>query len=169
MFHGQPRKLLLQANRNGMFYVLDRTNGKLSQRTPFVRQTWNTGFDENGRPKAGARLGFAARGQHRRVSVAGRRHQFSSALLQSRHRLGLRRDAESGQRFVRSPQEFEPGRQYQGGRGQGLGEPVTASIKAIDPETGATKWEYKISRGSLAAGVLATAGGLVFAATGEGT
>ena len=55
-----------------------------------------------------------------------------------------------------------------GGRGAGLGEPTAASIKAIDPETGETKWEYKISRGSLAAGVLATAGDVVFAATGEG-
>jgi alcohol dehydrogenase (cytochrome c) len=47
-------------------------------------------------------------------------------------------------------------------------EPVAAGIKAIHPETGATKCEYKISRGSLAAGVLATAGNVVFAATGEG-
>jgi alcohol dehydrogenase (cytochrome c) len=39
---------------------------------------------------------------------------------------------------------------------------------ALAPETGATKWEYKIARSSLAAGVLATAGGVVFAATGEG-
>jgi PQQ-dependent dehydrogenase (methanol/ethanol family) len=51
MFHGQPRKLLLHADRNGMFYVLDRGSGKFLAGTPFVRQTWNTGFDENGRPK----------------------------------------------------------------------------------------------------------------------
>ena len=47
---GQPRKLLLHADRNGMFYVLDRTNGKFLWAKPFVRQTWNLGFDKNGRP-----------------------------------------------------------------------------------------------------------------------
>ena len=76
--------------------------------------------------------------------------------------------SESGQRFTRTPEQFQEGRQYRGGRGAGLGEPGTAAIKAIDPETGEIKWEYKIGRGSLAAGVLATAGNVVFVATGEG-
>ena len=48
---GQPRKLLMQANRNGFFYVIDRTNGKLLLAKPFVNLvTWAKGFDENGRP-----------------------------------------------------------------------------------------------------------------------
>ncbi len=51
VFQGQPRKLLLHADRNGMFYALDRTDGKLLLGKAFVRQTWNTGFDANGRPK----------------------------------------------------------------------------------------------------------------------
>jgi len=51
VFQGQPRKLLLHADRNGMFYVLDRTDGKFLLGKAFVRQTWNTGFDANGRPK----------------------------------------------------------------------------------------------------------------------
>src|SRR5437667_5986229 len=50
IWHGQNRKLLLQANRNGMFYVLDRTNGKFLSGTPFLYQNWNKGFDSNGRP-----------------------------------------------------------------------------------------------------------------------
>ncbi len=77
--------------------------------------------------------------------------------------------SDSGQRFTRTPQEFEEGRQYQGGRGAGLGEPVAAGIKAIDPETGETKWEYKISRG-LAGGCMGCwrrRANVVFAATGE--
>ena len=51
VWKGQPKKLLLQANRNGMFYALDRTNGTFLMGKPFVKQTWNSGFDENGRPK----------------------------------------------------------------------------------------------------------------------
>ena len=50
MYHGQQRKLLLQANRNGVFYVLDRTNGKFLAAKPFVRATWVKSWDEKGRP-----------------------------------------------------------------------------------------------------------------------
>ena len=52
IYAGQPRKLLLQANRNGFFYVLDRTNGKLLLARQFAkRQTWTQGIDpQSGRP-----------------------------------------------------------------------------------------------------------------------
>ena len=51
VWRGQKRKLLLHADRNGHFYVLDRTNGAFLSGTPFIHQTWNKGFDEKGRPK----------------------------------------------------------------------------------------------------------------------
>jgi alcohol dehydrogenase (cytochrome c) len=47
---GQRRKVMLWANRNGMFYVLDRTTGQFLFGKPFVKQTWNVGLDESGRP-----------------------------------------------------------------------------------------------------------------------
>src|SRR5205814_3766360 len=48
---GQPRKLLLHANRNGFFYVFDRTDGKLLLAKPFVRKlTWASGVGPDGRP-----------------------------------------------------------------------------------------------------------------------
>ena len=51
-FQGTPRKLLLQANRNGFFYVLDRTNGKMLLGRPFVQKlTWASGIDADGRPQ----------------------------------------------------------------------------------------------------------------------
>ena len=51
VWNGQPRKLLLHANRNGFFYVLDRTNGKMLLAKPFVKKlTWASGIDANGRP-----------------------------------------------------------------------------------------------------------------------
>ncbi len=51
-FLGQPRKVLAWPNRNGFFYVIDRTNGKFLSAKAFVKQTWNDGFDfeKNGRP-----------------------------------------------------------------------------------------------------------------------
>ena len=51
-FQGQNRKLLLQANRNGFFYVLDRTNGKVLLARPFVNKlTWASGIGADGRPQ----------------------------------------------------------------------------------------------------------------------
>lgn len=49
-FAGQPRKLLLHADRNGFFYVLDRTNGKVLLAKAFLRQTWTQGIGADGRP-----------------------------------------------------------------------------------------------------------------------
>jgi PQQ-dependent dehydrogenase (methanol/ethanol family) len=167
-FHGQPRKLLLQADRNGMFYVLDRTTGAFLQGSPFVRMTWNTGFDANGRPKVVPGWDSRPEGSIAVYPSLGGGTNFQAPSYSPATGWVYVETSDSGQRFTRTPQEFEEGRQYQGGRGAGLGEPVAAGIKAIDPETGATMWEYKISRGSLAAGVLATAGNVVFAATGEG-
>lgn len=52
VFHGRPRKLLLQANRNGFFYVLDRTDGKVLLAKPFVQKlTWASGIGADGRPQ----------------------------------------------------------------------------------------------------------------------
>ena len=169
MFQGQQRKLLLQADRNGMFYVLDRTNGKFLAGTPFVRQSWNTGFDQNGRPTVVPGWDSSPAGSIPIYPSLGGGTNWQAPSYSPDTGWMYVEAQESGQRFVRSPQSFEQGKQYQGGRGQGLNEPSTASIKAIDPATGATKWEYKITRGSLAAGVLATSGGLVFAATAEGS
>ncbi len=49
-WHGEPRKVMLWANRNGFFYVLDRVTGKFLMGKAFVKVTWATGLDENGRP-----------------------------------------------------------------------------------------------------------------------
>ena len=49
-FNGQPRKMLLQASRNGYFFVLDRTNGKSLLTKPFAAVNWSKGIDEQGRP-----------------------------------------------------------------------------------------------------------------------
>jgi alcohol dehydrogenase (cytochrome c) len=49
-FHGRPRKMLLQASRNGYFFVLDRTNGESLLTTPFGPVNWASGVDKQGRP-----------------------------------------------------------------------------------------------------------------------
>ena len=47
---GSTAKVMMWANRNGFFYVLDRTNGKFLFGTPFVKVNWASGLDDNGRP-----------------------------------------------------------------------------------------------------------------------
>ena len=49
-WRGTPAKLLMLANRNGFFYVLDRTSGRFLLGSPFVKQNWASGLDEKGRP-----------------------------------------------------------------------------------------------------------------------
>src|SRR6202047_2999506 len=49
-YQGRPRKVMLWANRNGMFYVLDRTNGQFLLGKPFVKVNWATGFEWKGPP-----------------------------------------------------------------------------------------------------------------------
>ena len=49
-WNGKPRKVMLWANRNGFFYVLDRQTGKFLLGKPFTKVTWATGFDKDGRP-----------------------------------------------------------------------------------------------------------------------
>ena len=53
-FNGQPRKLLMQASRNGYFFVLDRTNGKNLLTAPFATVNWAKGIDTDGTPHSGS-------------------------------------------------------------------------------------------------------------------
>jgi alcohol dehydrogenase (cytochrome c) len=84
--------------------------------------------------------------------------------------------SENGQQYASAPVTYEPGRQYigraqrGGATGPGPNDPPPSSgIKAIDPENGKTIWDFKTNQGSLSNGVLATAGGVLFAATREGS
>ncbi|MFN0120295.1 MAG: pyrroloquinoline quinone-dependent dehydrogenase, partial [Blastocatellia bacterium] len=167
LWNGQPRKLLIQANRNGFFYVLDRTNGKLLLGKPYVKQTWNVGFEENGRPKIAPNSGATPDGNPVYPSLVGGTNWQAPSYDAASGLLYLM-FSESGNRYVRADTPYEPGKGYWGGRTLPTGEPALAGIRAIDITTGEARWEYRISQGSLAAGVMATAGGVVFSGTREG-
>jgi len=174
MWHGENRKLLLHADRNGMFYVLDRTNGKFLSGTPFVYQNWNRGFEENGRPiqipgsNSTPEPAFVVY-----PSVGGATNFQAPSYSPMTGRFYLEY-AESGALYASAPAPFEPGRQYIGRARVGNptpnpGDPSpSAGIKALDPETGKTVWDFKLFQGSLQNGVMATAGGVLFAASREG-
>jgi alcohol dehydrogenase (cytochrome c) len=166
MLQGQARKLLLHADRNGMFYVLNRTDGKLLLGKPFVRQTWNTGFDANGRPKIVPGSESQPEGSIPVFPDSATNYGAPSYSPDTGWLYVTTSDA--GSRYFRTPSEYEAGKGYYSGRVVPLDEPATAAIKALDPEAGDVKWQYPLSR-AIISGVLATAGGVVFAASAEGS
>jgi alcohol dehydrogenase (cytochrome c) len=166
-FRGEARKLLLHADRNGHFYVLDRTNGTFLAATPFTTQTWSTGFDAGGRPIAAAGSQASAAGSVIAPSIGGATN-FQAPSYSPATGLFYLAFQDGGQRYFTDAQPYEAGRQYPGGRGGSSGQPRTFGVKAIDPEDGHTVWSFPLSQGSLTAGVLATAGGVVFASSREG-
>jgi alcohol dehydrogenase (cytochrome c) len=174
VWHGQARHLLMHADRNGMFYVLDRTNGKFLAATPFVYQNWNTGFDASGRPRIVPGSNSSVEGSFFVYPTVGGGTNFQAPSYSPLTGLFYLAYSENGQRYVSQPAAFEQGRQYIG-RGQAgaasprAGEPPPSSgIKAIDPETGETRWAVAIAQGSLQNGVLATAGNVLFASIRDG-
>ena len=120
-WQGKPRKLMLWANRNGFFYVLDRVTGKFLMGKPFVKQTWSDGIDDERPPDQEPRVLAQADGRHRRVPRNAGRHQLVSAVLQPAHGTVLRADL--GQLLVALGEV--PGRRV--GRGQAIHGIHTAS------------------------------------------
>ncbi len=84
-FRGAPMKALLWANRNGIYYVLDRTNGKFLSGTPMGKVNWMSGFDANGRPSADAAAAWCAD-----LSGASGHYELVFAIVQSAHRSDVR-------------------------------------------------------------------------------
>ena len=169
MWHGQMRKLLLQANRNGAFYVLDRTNGKFLNATPYVRASWVKSWDKDGRPiLAEGNRSTPEGAEVFPALIGGSNFQAPSYSPLTGWMYVAYND--SANNFRSAAQLYEPGKGFWGGQaGAGSPDPDEArGVMAIDPETGAIKWNFKVTELSLAAGVLATGGGVVFAASKEG-
>ena len=166
-YRGQHRKLLMHADRNGHFYVLDRTNGTFLSGTPFIRQTWNQGFDVNGRPTPSPDSQASPTGAVIAPTIGGATN-FQAPSYSPDTGWFYLAYSDSSQRYFSQPETYEAGQQYRGGRGAPSGAHATAGIKALDPEDGKTVWDFRLYQGSLTSGVLATSGGLVFAASRDG-
>ncbi|MCM3879813.1 MAG: PQQ-dependent dehydrogenase, methanol/ethanol family [Vicinamibacterales bacterium] len=176
VWRGQNRKLLLHADRNGHFYVLDRVTGAFLSGTPHVYQNWNKGFDEKGRPQAVPGSNSSTNGSFLVYPTVGGATNFQAPSYSPQTGWFYMAFSEGGQQYVSAPQTMERGRQYLG-RGRGAGpapargpnEPApNAGIRAIDPENGKAVWSFPIFQGSNTNGVLATGGNVVFASIRDG-
>ena len=161
---GKPRKLLVQASRNGFFYVLDRTDGELLSATPFVKQlTWAKGIGTDGRPILAPGQVPTREGTRICPSSHGAANWYSVAFDPSTGMYYVQ-TLENCNMFVKSPSIWAPGRNYMGGSTrQADGAPNQKILRAIDVRTGKIAWELpQPGPGESRGGTLATAGGLVF-------
>jgi alcohol dehydrogenase (cytochrome c) len=182
-WQGRPRKVMLWANRNGFFYVLDRVTGQFLLGKAFVKQNWNDGFDRNGRPIKAARAKPSPEGTLIEPGTQGGTNWYSPSFSP---RTGLfyvsvwdnysaiSRQAEvapwaAGKKYT--------GRAPSGGGGGGGGFRAAVpfrteaegygAVRAIDPKTGDKKWEFKMVDYT-ESGVLTTASDLLFSGGREG-
>ena len=164
------RKLLLQANRNGFFYVLDRVTGKVSLAEPFVKKlTWASGIGADGRPVLLPGNEPTAEGQRTCPSVAGAANWTSTAFSPKTGWYYFFAH-ESCTIYSKNDEWWEAGKSfYGGGTRRAAGDGGAKFLKAVDIRTGKAAWEIPdIGGGILGSGLMVTAGGLVFYGDGRG-
>jgi alcohol dehydrogenase (cytochrome c) len=166
-WEGRPRKLLVQANRNGFLYVLDRTNGKFLQATAFGKVTWAKSIGADGRPVLNPEITLGEKGQRVCPGALGLTNWYSPSFNPVSKLLYVATSDECDI-FTSSPQTYRVGHDFLGS--VYVPDPVvrpTGALKALDPVTGATKWEFKYFSNPNG-GVLSTAGRVVFAGESDG-
>jgi alcohol dehydrogenase (cytochrome c) len=172
MFDGRTRKLLVQADRNGFYYVLDRTNGKFLRGTPFVRElNWASGLTKDGRPIRVPGVEASVQGTKVCPSVDGATNWMSPAYSPETGYFYLEA-VEGCQLQLKAAQTFRPGGfPYDAtGTEDVPGAPLQTYVRALDLTTGKLHWEYKlIGAREYGAGVISTAGRLLFAGSPQGS
>ena len=181
--HTRPRKVMLWANRNGLFYALDRTTGEFLKGTPFVEVTWMNGFDEKGRPMRVPGKVATPEGTLIFPGNHGGTNWNNPAFSPRTGLFYVGAWAGYSSVFKKEDDEYTEGRRYVGG-GQrsaivaGAAAPVSptntrkesegyGTIRALDAITGERKWEFKMPEVT-DAGILTTASDLLFSGGREG-
>jgi alcohol dehydrogenase (cytochrome c) len=162
------KKLIAQADRNGYFYVIDRTSGKLISATPYGKTTWSDSKDAEGRPVA-----------NKSASPTLEGHTVCPGALGTTNFMAPTYDPQSGLFYVTArdqcdifstaAQPYEAGHAFYGSAYFPSEEarPYLGFLKAVDPATGETKMKFQHTSPTWS-GVLSTAGGLVFSGDAEG-
>jgi PQQ-dependent dehydrogenase (methanol/ethanol family) len=155
-WRGKPRKLLLSAQRSGIFYVLDRNSGEFLLAKPFVKKmTWASGFEKDGTPILAADSTPTVDGTKTCPAVRGATNWYAQSYdpqtglfyVMAAEDCGIYR--KSGNIFGNNPDPSDPG---------------TRLVRALNIQTGAVIWEKLLTgpQETNYTGVLSTAGGLVF-------
>jgi alcohol dehydrogenase (cytochrome c) len=160
---GTPRKLLLQANRNGYFYVLDRITGEYLSGTQYVKTiTWASGLTPQGRPIVVPNMEPTQEGRRVCPSLEGASNWYSAAFSPRTSLFYVQTNDKCGI-FTRVDQAWEAGKGFMGGTFAAAPEPARRVLRAIDIQTGKVAWELpQFGTVDSWGGVLATASDLVF-------
>ena len=158
---GELRKVVMVANRNGFFYMLDRVTGELLVGKPFTDTTWAREIGSDGRPIV---LNDGSKGC---LPDPWGGTNFMPPSFNPDLEMLFVTAREVCATFVPQEPEIVPGRPSFGGvvwidRDQGYG-----ALRAIYVKTGERQWEFRYPSATMA-GVMTTASGLVFAGDHEG-
>jgi alcohol dehydrogenase (cytochrome c) len=161
------KHLIVQANRNGFFYVLDRTTGKLLSATSFGNANWSHSKDAEGRPAADKDTEPTPEGRRVCPSAAGVTNWFPPSF-DPQTGLFYVNVNENCDIFSTAPQNYEPGNAYYGSTYFAADDsPGSGVVRALDVLTGEKKWEFPHLSISWS-GLLSTAGGLMFTGDAQG-
>jgi len=171
-FQDRPRKVMMWANRNGVFYVLDRTNGQFLSGKSFVKTNWYNGFDEKGRPMRAPGILPTKEGTLVYPGNQGGTNWYNPSFspVTGLFYIPTWENSSSTYRKGEDPPEYHDGQSFVGqgpGRG-GTDDDVFGSIIAMDPNTGDRKWTFKLGAPSPEGGVLTTGSNLLFAGGRDG-
>jgi alcohol dehydrogenase (cytochrome c) len=168
VWNGQRRKLLLHANRNAFFYVLDRVTGQFLLAKPFVQQTWARGMTPEGRPIPNPDAVPTADGTHVCPGWAGGVNWNPSSYSPQTGLFYVNAREESCTIYGGRAETPVAGRYYIGGS---FGTPANQKdwgvVRAIDPLSADIKWEFKLYSAGWG-GLLSTGGDVVFVGDNEG-
>jgi alcohol dehydrogenase (cytochrome c) len=156
VYQGKPRKVLMQANRNGFFYVLDRLTGRVINAKPFVKKmNWASAIGPDGAPILQPNYEPTTEGNLKCPAVRGATNWFSTSFNPDTRLFYVMAAEDCG--FYR-----KTGRTY--GPNPDLKDPGKRFLRALNIDTAATVWEKPLTGSNEAnySGVLSTAGNVVF-------
>lgn len=170
---GQMRKVIMHADRNGFFYVIDRANGQLLKAYPFGKVNWATHIDmKTGRPvETDIRKRMESGEEVELWPFSGTKNWAPMSFNPKTNTVYLN-TINLAQNIKLSDIEYKPGQRYTGAvtrRVRPSGADTEGFHQAMDPLTGKLKWQIKLDDHVTQAGMLSTDGGLVFTGrmTGE--
>ena len=164
---GQERNVILFANRNAFYYVLDRSTGEFLHGRAFAHQTWAKGLDDNGKAAPLPNIEPSEEGTKLYPSLNGATN-WQSPAYNPKTGLFYLAVREVGGLYYKGEADYQAGGLFNGGGFAGIPhERGYGAIRALRPASGDMQWEFKMFSAPYG-GVLSTAGGLVFAGTAEG-
>jgi alcohol dehydrogenase (cytochrome c) len=159
---GAPRKLLAQASRNGYFFVLDRATGEHLLTAPFIDTNWASGIDSRGRPIPSKAKEPRPDGTLVTPGSDGATNWMAPSFDPATNLFYVVARRIYSVFYLTAIGKAEGW----GGRDRNLW--ADSSIRAIDYRTGTLRWTKEIGEGESVAGILTTAGGLLFSADTSG-